>query len=356
MATRNSGPSGSRTRSTPSRSPCPRCSTAPRPTPSSTPARATTTTTPFPCSTTCRHSAIPACAGSAENASAEGKRRGYVGDSSSPRGSTLSRLRSRSRQQATPPHPRILSMSPHARPRHPRARPRGPRIEPVGAPGSRTTSLVREPRKGGHIHGRLSERPSTNRPRTDRHLPRSFEIAMARRLSQRPNPSSSADSCNGCCGLHRISGSATTGTASSDSGPDIRHRVDAGRSRYRAAQLQDRHRPPCLATAESVARGRAAPARGRLSCPAGQRAVVERADVNPILVYMVVPRVERDHRRSSALMADLVIVEPPRKDEQHHRGPRGRTAWSARRSGTRATCCRRSATAARRSEPCQPGA
>ncbi len=212
MATRNSGPSGSRTRSTPSRSPCPRCSTAPRPTPSSTtPARATTTTTPFPCSTTCRHSAIPACAGSAENASAEGKRRGHVGDSSSPRGSTLSRLRSRSRQQATPPHPRILSMSPHARPRHPRARPRGPRIEPVGAPGSRTTSLVREPRKGGHIHGRLSERPSTNRPRTDRHLPRSFEIAMARRLSQRPNPSSSADSCNGCCGLHRTSGSATTG-------------------------------------------------------------------------------------------------------------------------------------------------
>ena len=41
-----------------------------------------------------------------------------------------------------------------------------------------------------------------------------------------------------------------------------------------AAQLRDRHRPPRLATAESVARGRAAPARCRLSCPAGQHAVV----------------------------------------------------------------------------------
>ena len=340
MATRNSGPSGSRTRSTPSRSPCPRCSTAPRPTPSSTtPGRATTTTTPSSCSTTCRHSAIPACAGSAENASAEGKRRRHVGDSSSPRGPARSRLRSRSRQQATPPHPRILSMSPHARPRHPRARPRGPRIEPVGAPGSRTTSLVREPRKGGHMAAfpKGHRRTGHGRIVTCRAASRSPWPAASRngRIRRRaPTPATAAADCTEPRARQQQE------TASSDSGPDIRHRVDAGRSRYRAAQLQDRHRPPCLATAESVARGRAAPARGRLSCAAGQRAVVERADVNPILVYMVVPRVERDHRRSSALMADLVIVEPPRKDEQHHRGPRGRTAWSARRSGTRATCCR----------------
>ncbi len=47
-----------------------------------------------------------------------------------------------------------------------------------------------------------------------------------------------------------------------------------------ASQLRDRHRPPPLATAKSIARDRAAPARGRLSCPAGQPAVVEGADVN----------------------------------------------------------------------------
>ena len=41
-----------------------------------------------------------------------------------------------------------------------------------------------------------------------------------------------------------------------------------------AAQLRDRHRTPRLATAESVARGRAAPAGRRLSCTAGQHAVV----------------------------------------------------------------------------------
>ena len=54
------------TRSTPSRSPCPRCSTAPRPTtPSTTTARTTTSARPSPCSTSCPHSAIRACAGSA---------------------------------------------------------------------------------------------------------------------------------------------------------------------------------------------------------------------------------------------------------------------------------------------------
>ena len=51
------------TRSTPSRSSCPRCSTAPRPTmPSTTTARARTSVTPSPCSTSFLHSAIPACA------------------------------------------------------------------------------------------------------------------------------------------------------------------------------------------------------------------------------------------------------------------------------------------------------
>ena len=69
-------------------------------------------------------------------------------------------------------------------------------------------------------------------------------------------------------------------------GPGIQR--GAGRSRRArvfhdgtdVSQLRDRHRPPPVATAESVARDRAAPARGRLSCPAGQPAVVEGADVN----------------------------------------------------------------------------
>ena len=55
----------SHTRSTPSRSSCPRCSTAPRPTtPSTTTARARTSARPSPCSTSCPHWVIPACAGS----------------------------------------------------------------------------------------------------------------------------------------------------------------------------------------------------------------------------------------------------------------------------------------------------
>ena len=42
-------------------------------------------------------------------------------------------------------------------------------------------------------------------------------------------------------------------------------------------------------------------------------------------VHMMVPRVEHDHRRSSALMADLVIVESPRKTRNINRvlGPGG---------------------------------
>ena len=66
-------------------------------------------------------------------------------------------------------------------------------------------------------------------------------------------------------------------------------------------------------------RPRAAPARGRLSCPAGQHAVVERVEVNPILVHRVVPRIEGHHRRWPALMADLVIVESPEKGRKINR-------------------------------------
>ena len=129
--------------------------------------------------------------------------------------------------------------------------------------------------------------------------------------------------------------SATAQDAGSDTGPRLSG-SEAGRGRNRPVRTGRRERPPSgwgrragsdlpcraasrspspprLATAESVARGRAAPARGRLSCPAGQHAVIERVDVNPILVHRVVPRIERDHRRRSALVADLVTVESPGK-------------------------------------------
>ena len=143
-------------------------------------------------------------------------------------------------------------------------------------------------------------RPSTNRPRTDRHLPRSFEIAIARRLSQPPNQSREiaprALEVDRPAGQHaavegrwfgaskvttdtvrferspEARGSAVTWeadgrprrsasrrghaverrlrqrlaadftdprdrqqqeAASSDSGPDVRHRVDSGRKRVR---------------------------------------------------------------------------------------------------------------------------
>ena len=52
-----------------------------------------------------------------------------------------------------------------------------------------------------------------------------------------------------------------TARATRQSGPDGSSLV---------AQLRDRHGPPPLATAESAARDRAAPRRGRLSCQAGQ--------------------------------------------------------------------------------------
>ena len=71
------------TRSTPSRSPCPHCSTAPRPTtPSTTTARARTSASPSPCSTSCPHFPIPACAGSARRGDLQrGQRRRHRGDS-----------------------------------------------------------------------------------------------------------------------------------------------------------------------------------------------------------------------------------------------------------------------------------
>ena len=92
----------SHTRSTPSRSPCPRCSTAPRPTTSSTTtARTTTSARPSPCSTSCPRSAILACAGSARRGDLQrGQRRRHRGGAPS---SVLSCLRSRS---AGPRHPR----------------------------------------------------------------------------------------------------------------------------------------------------------------------------------------------------------------------------------------------------------
>ena len=112
-------------------------------------------------------------------------------------------------------------------------------------------------------------------------------------------------------------------------GPHLAALCSAGRhgQRRRRGERMGRRRAgshlPCRAASRSpspaaarnrrsVARDRAA-ARGRLSCPARQHAVVERVDVNPILVHRVVPRIERDHRRSSALVADFVTVESPGK-------------------------------------------
>ena len=242
-----------------------------------------------------------------------------MGDSSSPRGPACGRGHVSKRR----PRTHEYSQCPRTPGRVIRGLDRGDRASSLlahparappawcGSPGKAVTYMAAFPK--GHRrtgHGRIV----TCRAASRSPWPAASRNGRIRRRA--PTPATAAADCTEPRARQQQE------TASSDSGPNIRHRVDAGRNRYRAAQLQDRHRPPCLATAESVARGRAAPARGRLSCPAGQRAVVERADVNPILVHMVVPRVERDHRRSSALMADLVIVEPPRKDEQHHRGPR----------------------------------
>ena len=82
----------------------------------------------------------------------------------------------------------------------------------------------------------------------------------------------------------RKSAARPTAGATRQSGPDGSSLV---------AQLRDRHGPPPLATAESAARDRVAP-RSRSTVLSSRTA--EGADVNPILVLRLVPRIERDHR------------------------------------------------------------
>ena len=112
------------------------------------------------------------------------------------------------------------------------------------------------------------------------------------------------------------------------SGPDAGRGPPSGWGRRAGSDLPCRAAsrspsPPRLATAESVARGRAAPARGRLSCPAGQHAVVASVSTSIRSVCTgVVPRIERDHRRWSARMPDLVIFESPGKTRKDRPGPR----------------------------------
>ena len=113
-----------------------------------------------------------------------------------------------------------------------------------------------------------------------------FPITVAGPLASNAQPAAAArqQAAQDARTARKSAAARPTARATRQSGPDGSSLV---------AQLRDRHGPPPLATAESAARDRAA---GRSRSTVLSSRTAEGADVNPILVHRVVPRIERDHR------------------------------------------------------------
>ena len=177
-----------------------------------------------------------------------------------------SRLRPRPRHRATRPHPSTTFNIPA----HARTQPQGPSAG-TAYRGRVSAPSGTGPRCGGA--GKAAGWPPFQSPSRGR---------RRRTLSQQP--------------LHGSRPHKTPGPHANPRRHGRRHtlRVNPGPDGSSlVAQLRDRHGPPPLATAEPAARDRATP-RSRSTVLSSRTA--EGADVNPILVHRLVPRIERDHR------------------------------------------------------------